>query len=337
MKKLGFKGLASLLLCLSVVLSLCGCGSGSSSDMAAASVGYNSKQAMYADDVYTESAYAEEYDSYPENGDAGTGEPVEVKDTGRKLIKNASISAETDDMDVFLNKLEARINALGGYLEYSNVYNGSYGSRESRYANLTARIPAQKLDEFLNNVAEYSNVTSKNMSVNDVTLQYADNEARKSSLKTEQARLLELMEEAQSVDEIIYIESRLTDVRYELESIERQLRTYDNQVDYSTVSIDATEVVKYTPLEEPSRWQKISEGFMESLADVWEGILDFITDFIIAIPVLTLLGLIGLIIFLIVILNVKRSRKKKAKLLAKKQAELEAQQAKNQQEAVKQE
>ena len=57
-------------------------------------------------------------------------------------------------------------------------------------------------------------------------------------LETEQQRLLELLETAESLDDILTIESRLTEVQYELDSKESQLRTYDNQIDYSTVYLD---------------------------------------------------------------------------------------------------
>ena len=80
-----------------------------------------------------------------------------------------------------------------------------------------------------------------------MTLDYVDVESRKKMLETEQQRLLELLETAESLDDILTIESRLTEVQYELDSKESQLRTYDNQIDYSTVYLDIDEVVRYTP------------------------------------------------------------------------------------------
>ena len=68
-----------------------------------------------------------------------------------------------------------------------------------------------------------------------MTLQYVDLESHKKALTTEQDRLIELMEQAETVEDIITIEGRLSEVRYQLESMESQLRTYDNKIDYSTV------------------------------------------------------------------------------------------------------
>ena len=94
-----------------------------------------------------------------------------------------------------------------------------------------------------------SNITYRQENVEDVTLDYVDVESRKKMLETEQQRLLELLETAESLDDILTIESRLTEVQYELDSKESQLRTYDNQIDYSTVYLDINEVVRYTPQE----------------------------------------------------------------------------------------
>ena len=89
--------------------------------------------------------------------------------------------------------------------------------------------------------------------------------------QTEQERLLQLLEQAESIEDIITIEQRLSDVRYQLESMESQLRSYDNQVDYSTVYLYIDEVEVYTPVEEETTWERISAGFMDSLKEYRRG------------------------------------------------------------------
>mgnify|MGYP002226154573 CR=1 FL=1 len=83
-----------------------------------------------------------------------------------------------------------------------------------------------------------------------MTLTYVDLQSHRDALQTEQERLLQLLEQAESIEDIITIEQRLSDVRYQLESMESQLRSYDNQVDYSTVYLYIDEVEVYTPVEE---------------------------------------------------------------------------------------
>lgn len=303
------KRLSVLLLTAVLVLSACG----SSDSAEAVALGNNAKSAgSYAayDDMYSaaEAYVEEEYEEMP----ASKSEQVEVNDTSRKLIKNVDISAETNDMDAMINNIQNRVDACGGYVEYSYSDNGGYyNSNYSRHADYTIRIPAKNLDAFLENVAEISNIIYKNVNVTDVTLQYVDVEARKSSLETEQSRLLELMEKAETVEDIITIETRLSDIRYELESAERQIRSYDNQVDYSTVTLSISEVKEYTPVEEPSRLEKMTGGFVDSLKGVGNGFLDFFTGLVIALPYLVVWAAIILAIVFIIRAIIKKSKKKR--------------------------
>ena len=70
-------------------------------------------------------------------------------------------------------------------------------------------------------------------------------QSHKKALLAEQESLLSMMEQAESIEDIIAINEQLTDVRYQIESMESQLRTYDNQVDYSTVNLYIDEVERY--------------------------------------------------------------------------------------------
>ena len=155
-----------------------------------------------------------------------------------------------------------------------------------RNADMTIRIPKDKLDGFLNTVSEIANVIRRSDDVKDVTLAYVDLQSHRDALRTEQTRLLELLQKAETVEDIITIEERLSNVRYQLESMESQLRTYDNQVDYSTVYLSIEEVEILTPVEEETVWQRISGGFVESLDNVGEGFVEFGIWFVVNLPYL---------------------------------------------------
>ena len=198
------------------------------------------------------------------------------QESGQKLIRRVNIDAETEDLEALLPELTAQISALGGYVESQNLYNGSaYASYRSRSANLTVRIPADKLDTFIGQVKGVSNVVSYNESQEDVTLTYVSTESRILALETEQARLLELLAQAQNMSDLLEIEARLTDVRYELESVKSQLLVLANKVDYATVNLYISQVKEYTEVEEQTLWQRISGGFKENLEDLGEGAVDF--------------------------------------------------------------
>lgn len=242
----------------------------------------------------------------------------------RKLIKTVDMNVETQEFDSLMSTIETQVKTLGGYIENMNTYNGSsyYNRGGTRNADMTIRIPKNKLDAFLNTVTGISNVIRRSDNVEDVTLAYVDLESHRDALRTEQTRLLELLEKAESIEDIITIEQRLSDVRYQLESMESQLRTYDNQVDYSTVylSIEAVEV--FTPVEEKTAWERISFGFVDSLHSIGEGFVEFGIWFVINIPYMVVWAVIVIAVVLIVCGIVKHYNKKSARNKAKVSANI---------------
>lgn len=313
--------------------------------------GCGSSKSDYAEGYYTEAAAAEEapaaeyaaeefymedystaensVDAVAETGDVGTEEARSFNENeaenetqsaaaNRKLIRNVIMDVETENLDAMMSSINERIDQYGGYAEYAEVNAG--------YANITARIPSTNLDAFVNNVAEMSNVTSQTESAEDITLQYVDTKSRVESLKIEQDRLNELLAEADSVDTIIALESRLSEVRYELQSYESQLRTYDNLVDFSTVRIYISEVKTYTAPVEASRWEQMTSGFVESLYGVGEGFLDFVVGFIIALPFIIVWAVIITLIVLIIKTIIKISKRNHAKKLEQRQKRIAEQQ-----------
>ena len=209
------------------------------------------------------------------SGSGATADTIQQQ-TGQKLIRRVNIDAETEDLETLLDELTKQIATLEGYIENQELYNGSsYASYRSRSANLTIRIPTDKLDAFIGQVKDVSNVVSYNESQEDVTLTYVSTESRIKALETEQARLLELLAQAENMSDLLEIEARLTDVRYELESVTSQLLVLANKVDYATVRLYISQVKEYTEVEEQTVWQRIATGFKSNLKDLGEGLVDF--------------------------------------------------------------
>ena len=306
-------GMSGLLLTAAL---LAGCGSSASEKSEAAPA---ADAGSYSDDVYSYAA-TEEAAPAEENFDTATGESGSVGELqdSRKLIKNINMNVETEEFDKLLANIENKITSLGGYAQYKDIGGNSYyGDSGNRYASVTARIPSDRLDEFVNAVAQQSNVTSKNESVDDVTLQYVDIEAHRDSLRIEQDRLNELLDQAQDLETIIGLESRLTEVRYQLESYESQLRSMDNQVEYSTVYLYISEVERLTPQAEKSAWDRMSTGFAESVYNVGKGLQNFGIGFVIVLPYLFVIAVIIGIIVVVVLLIVKSAEKSQKKKLQK--------------------
>lgn len=290
------KTIVSLLLTLALMLGLlAGCGAVSKS------TGMVTNTMDYAAEAPEAAAGA------LEAGNADTSGALSAPE-GRKWIVTMEISAETEDLDALLTGLNEQIAGLKGYVEDQNVYNGSnYSSRRYRRSSLTIRIPAEDVDGFTQALSGLANVVSTSKSLEDVTLQYTDTESHLAALETEQQRLLELMESAETMADLLEIESRLTEVRYSLERYGSQLRLYDNQIDYATIYLDIEEVQEYTPVEEPGLWQRISGGFVDSIRGLGEGLLDLLVWLIVNSPYLLVYGGVAVAV-LVVLRKVLRRR-----------------------------
>ena len=268
----------AMTLVLLALLSLSACGSKLSNTAATA----ETMAAGYAMDVreaaITMAPAGEDLNGLKAESGSGLSPSPDIGspgEAGRKLIRDVSMNVEARDFDGVLSQITDQVGELGGYVESSDVSGvsvDSYGGSQQRHADIRARIPADRLDRFVETVESAGNVTSKQEQVTDVTLQYSDTESRKKSLEIEQERLWALLEKAESLDAVVALEARLSEIRYELESYTSQLRLYDNQVHYSTVSIYMREVKDLTPTAPDSIGTRIQKGFNRSLNNLGEAV-----------------------------------------------------------------
>lgn len=307
------KKILAIILCLLLVFGLVGCGAAASDSMV--SNGYAPESAMGDYEYFAESDAIldrAETGSLTDNS-ASKEEPSLPAD--RKLIQKVNMSVETENLDIVLGHIDNRVQELNGYIEASNIRNGSaYSGSRYRRAEMTIRIPAENLTQFVDHMGEVSNVVSSNKTVDDVTLNYVSIESRMNALKTEETRLLELLAKAETMDDLLTVESRLTDVRTELEQVTSALRVMDNQVNYATVDLYIDEVTEYTPVEEPETvWQRISEGFIKSLKGVGNFFEELFVFLIVASPYFLLIAILIGVPVLVVILIIKAIHRKNKK------------------------
>lgn len=311
------KSLTAVLFALVLSFCLAACGTSSDYESSYSDEPYYSMKEEAAAEMAYDTYYEEEaMEPEAEEGKNGAEAP-EVNESAsaqRKLIKTVELSVETKAYDTLMVSVEKQIEELGGYIESLEAYNGSYYSgRSDRSVNITARIPADKLDGFVKQIGQEANVVSRNESVEDVTLKYVDLDSHARMLEEEQERLLELLENAETVEDIITIESRLSEVKYQLESMKSQLRTFDNKITYSTVHIRICEVEELTPVVEKKAGERIAEGFANSIYDIYEGFKEFFIDFVINIPYIILWAVILTIIAFVVVKIIKITEKFSAK------------------------
>lgn len=133
--------------------------------------------------------------------------------TMEKIIKYVNLNVETQDFDNLINTLKDEITRLGGYDERTEISGNKYNSRNNnRYAYIVARIPKDRLDEFVDIVNDNGNVVNESSSSENVTLEYVDTQSRKKSLEIEQERLFSLLEKTETLDDIVTLESRLSSI-----------------------------------------------------------------------------------------------------------------------------
>ena len=320
---------------LLLVSGLTACGASASKSayvsetMAAASGGmYNEAAAEEAVADYDSAANMKmNSDSLQERGDTGadnTGSDGQVDTSeipdSRKLIRNVDLSFETTDFDTFVQDIQSKTTALGGYIESSDVSGNAYTDRR-RSAYFTLRIPKPQVDSFLSFAEGEANLTRKYEYTQDITLQYHDTESRKKALQAEYDRLLELMAKAESVDAVIAIEQRLSEIRYQLDSFESDLRRYDNQVDYSTITVDVSETTVLTASENSGFWSRVQANLESNLEDLGDAVTSFLIWFLASIPVLLVLAILFFIIYHVVkMIRNRRKSRKAAKEIAKVKA-----------------
>ena len=299
----------SLLLAALLVFALCACGSADTPSSAPA--------ASY-DMAYTENAYpaeAEEYGGFAVTGgtqlESGSGAAPEG--SPEKLIYSASATVETTEFDGTIEKLSALVEQYGGFVESSSVngsnyYTQSRGYSSTRCASYVIRVPSDKFSALMGSLSTLGNVPYSHTYTENITAQYYDTDARLTAYQTQEARLLEMMEAAKTVEDLIAIEEKLTELRYQIESLQSTLKNWDRQVAYSTLDLEVQEVIEYTPESRMSYGQELALALTNGLKRTGEFFKDLLLAIVGALPALVILAVV-----LAILIPVWKKRRKARK------------------------
>ena len=304
MKKLAILA-AALLLCTSLVSCGAAAGKNASSYRDAMEDNFYAETTAAGYDIgYLEpSAAGDSYKSEESSGDtAGT-----IRE--EKLVYTANVTLESEDFDTASDALHQKIASRGGIIISENAYNLNGKSYGSRTMNMTVRIPQESYETFLTGLSDICNVAEVNRYVDNLTERYYDNENRLKSYRIQEERLFAMLEKAETVSEMLEIESRLCDVQYQIEALTNTQRTIDNDVRYSTFNLTLAEVKKFTTPEPETFGDKFKEavgGSLESFGIFSENLLFF---FIYVLPYLLCVA----VVIVVVLVIVKVSKKKKEK------------------------
>lgn len=249
-----------------------------------------------------------------ETGTADNSADVQANTTTRKLIRRVYLSTETKEFDDFVSFVNGQTTTYGGYIESSDVSGTSYNSYgHNRRASIVIRVPAKYLDSFISQIGNMANITNQSESSEDVTLSYIETESRIASFEIQRDKLLEWMEDAETVDELIKLEERLSEVRYQLEYYGGILRNYDNLVEFSTITLDIREVERMTIVEPETVGDRIGKGLSDNFYRITEGFKNFIVWFVTSLPYLLIWAVIIVAAVLVIRVIAKKARIKKQK------------------------
>lgn len=286
------KILASAIALLLLVALLCSCGGKNASD------GFGKGEE-------SGSGYYDEISSDPPKQDS-SNDPSSPE---QKLIKRYRVTLETTEYDRTSSEISALVESYGGYFSSSSERGGgtSSGRRSSRYGEFTVRIPAEKLDEFISELGGKGNVISSNLTTDDITESYYSYQSRLDALALQEQRILDMMKKADSLDYLIKLEDKLSQIRSEINELNYKLKYYDKSVDYSYATISLCEVIEYTEESDVTFISRLGNAVKKTFVVFGK----VVGELLIAIVWLFPFALVCGIIAFIVVISVKRRKKKR--------------------------
>ena len=262
-------------------------------------------------EVYETSADSSGYveNEVPNNPVEATEANVNPAEISEKKIRTVNMSLECKSMESAAKELKDKVKAQGGYIE-SEDYSAISQWNDTKRMSFTIRIPKENVDSFLDFLNGEGRILSKSENLQDVRLQYRDAKNHIKALETEQERILALMEKAETVDQLIALENRLTEIRYQLDSYNSEILDYDNKVDFSTIYLELQESIdgKINQSGNYSFFDRVRDGFIRNLFGIRLFFSDLALFVLVFIPQILL---VLLIILLIVFANKKLLNKKK--------------------------
>lgn len=267
-----------LFLAVGLVLSACSAGGGSDAgDLASPDYGVTS---MDEDSGEAARSFSQERvgaeDSPPESTEY--------------VIKTASVTLQVEDVEEKLTEVRGVVDEYDGDVEYSETrirdrqmtasstsnYQGDYRypspvTPVGDYAYLTLSVPVDKLDPFLDDVRELGDVVTDSTAEEDVTLNVLGLDAQIESETASLTRLEELLNRANSVDEVLQVEREIQNRKNNIASMNAQVNSLKNRASESTVTVQLVtdKAVELSPEEMnwfERTWDKISDGSSDTVA-----------------------------------------------------------------------
>jgi hypothetical protein len=336
MKMSKLKRTLAIALAIILALSVAACSAGKTSSP---DLGYNAGKGDYVYADSEESARADAPAAMPAappsadafapdgkgyDGDYGYvtgGMPINVpSEFSDKIIYSASVGVEAIDFDRALDDTYKLITRYGAFIENSyiggvNYETKYYGYSPLRSADFTIRVPYDVFSEMLTTLDTIGNVVYRRDNAQNVSAEYTDVESRLKMYRVEESRLFTYLEKAETVADMIEIEARLSEVRYNIENLTSSLKNLDNHIEYSTVTLSISEVEKLTETEPVHRtyWQQVGDGLKSTTKKVGVFFTNLFKGIIVNIPIIIILAVIVAAVIVIVKVGKRRSARARDK------------------------
>lgn len=250
-------------------------------------------------------AYGDE-SAYSSTTDA---EPIE-----RLVIKDANLTIVVNDPSSSMDHIATMAVEMGGYVVSESFYEVETESGvEAPQASIMIRVPVKKLTDALEQIKAESDQDPLNQSITsqDVTGEYVDLESRLTNLEATEEQLLRIMEEADTIDEVLSVHYELSRVREEIEVIKGRMKYLETSAKLSSINVELLTDVAVQPLT-IGKWEPT--GVAKSAVRALIGTLKILGN--IAIWLLIYILPIALILFVFVFLPilwiVRKARGRKA-------------------------
>lgn len=242
-----------------------------------------------------------EYDSSKED--------VSVALERDKIISSYFMNLETLDFEKTKNELDRLIKKYKSFIENSNIsFRGYEYSKNYRSGDFYIRVPKENVDKFKDEIKNSGNVIYESVNREDVTDFYRDSESRLKLVEAKEKRLLALLDKATKIEDIIAIESELTNTIYEKEQLEKSLKSVDEKIEYVTLNLNIQEVRNFsnTDRADSSLGLRIKNALKDSIFAFKLAIENFIIWMVFALPYI----LIILPILILLIVFIRRRKKR---------------------------
>lgn len=304
--------------------------------------------ASYDEEAKVDEAYADEVVA---EDDAAVNDENQTQDLDtmtlleEKLVYYCDLDIETLDYAGTMSAIKDTIKKYGGVIQSENESDDSYHWYYEDYRKtggtlhnyLQVRIPSEKYDSFLSELDGIGKIISKSTSVDNISQQYYDTTTQIEALQIQEKNLLAMLEKCETIEDMITVQDRLSEVQYELNSLQTTKRYMDVDVAYSYVNINVSEVLEYHYENEPVKTNTFIDRLQNTLKSTGTDFLSFMEDLLFVVIRLMPYLLITAVICLIFRKKIKQKLddRKADKAAKRAQKELRRQAIMQQQQAVR--